>query len=142
MLEYQVFDSEIAAAVESVTYNLCDHSTAEALVMSKTFLDGQDGSGVGLGDVVCGLVQMKSEEPDRKKNSSLNSEHQLLDSGERKLRVSFSYSESDGILRSKQTVQSVIEHSLMLGQGSVSTAEETLFRKCSTSESDCELLHI
>ena len=93
-------------------------------------------------DVVFGLVQMKLEEPDRKKNSSLNWEAHILHSGERNLEASFSYAENDGILQSEQIVQSAIEHSLMLGQGSVSTTEEILFRKGSTSESDCELLHI
>ena len=89
-----------------------------------------------------GLVQMKLEEPDRKKNSSLNLEPQQLHSGERNLEASFSYVEDDGILQSKQIVQSAIEHSLMLGQSKVSTAEEILFQKCSTSESDCEVLNI
>ena len=141
-VESQSFNAGIAAAVESVTFDVCDHSTAEELVISDTFIDGQDGSGVRSGDVVCGLVQMKLEEPHRKKNSSLNWEPQLPHSGKRNLEASFSYAESDGILQSKQIVQSSIEQSLMLRQSKVSTAEEILLRKCSTSESDCEVFHI
>ena len=76
-LDNQSFDAEIAAAGETVIYDVCDQSTAEELVKSDAFIDGQDGSSDGSGDVVCGLVQMKLEEPDRKKKCSLNSEAQL-----------------------------------------------------------------
>ena len=130
-LKNQSFDAEIAAVVESVTYDVCDHSTAEELVMSDNFIDGQDGSCVGSRDVIFRLVEMKLEEPFCKKNSSLNLESQLLHSGERNLEAHFPYAECDGIPKSKQTVQS-----------KVSTAEEILFQKCSTSESDCEVLHV
>ena len=111
-------------------------------MISDNFFNSQDGSGAGSVDVVFGLVQMKLEEPDRKKNSSLISEAQLLHSDEKKLELSFSYAANDGIPQSNQFERSAVEQSLMLGQGSVSTAEEILFRKCSTSESDCELLRI
>ena len=140
-MENQSFYAEIAAAVESVIYDVCDHSTAEELVISDAFINSQDGSGAGSVDVVFGLVQMKLEEPDRKKNSSLNSETQLLHSDEKKLELSFSSAANDGTPQSNQFERSAVEQSLMLGQGSVSPAEEILFRKCSTSESDCELLH-
>ena len=66
MLENRSFDAEIAVADESVFGDVLDHSTAEKLMM----LDGQDGSGVDSRDVIFGLVQMKLEEPDRKKNIS------------------------------------------------------------------------
>ena len=135
MVENQSFYAEIAAAVESVIYDVCDHSIAEEIVISDAFIYSQDGSGVGSVDVVFASVQMKLEEPNRSKNSSLNS-------GGRYLEASFSYAEGDGVLQSKQIVQSAIEHSLMLEQNMVSTAEQILFRKCSTSESDCELLNI
>ena len=141
-LDNQSFDAEIAAAGETVIYNVSDHSTAEELVKSDAFIDGQDGSGDGSVDVVCGLVQMKLEEPDRKKKCSLNSEAQLLHSDEKKLELSFSYAANDGTPQSNQFERSAVEQSLMLGQGSVSTPEEILFRKYSTSESDCEVLQI
>ena len=64
-----------------------------------TFNDGQDGSVFGSGDVVCGLVQMKFEESDLSKKSSINAEPQLLHSDERNLEASFTYAESDGILK-------------------------------------------
>ena len=82
-MENQSFDAEIAVANVSVVYDVCDHSTAEELVMSYAFTDSQEGSGVGSGDVAFGLVQKKLEEPDRKKNSSLNSEAQLPHSDEK-----------------------------------------------------------
>ena len=141
-LDNQSFDAEIAAAGETVIYDVCDHSTAEELVKSDAFLDGQDGSGDGSGDVFCGLVQMNLEEPDRKKICSLNSEAQLLPSDEKKLKLSFPYAANDGTAQSNQFERSANEQSLMLGQGSVSTPEEILFREYSTSESDCEVLHI
>ena len=53
----QVFNAEIAAAVESVTHDVCDYSTAEELVMSETFIVGQDG----ICDVNFGLVEKKLE---------------------------------------------------------------------------------
>ena len=127
-LDNQSFDAEIAAAGETVIYDVCDHSTAEELVKSDAFIDGQDGSGVDSGDVVCGLVQMNLEEPDRKKKCSLKSEALLLHSVEKKLRLSFSYAANDGTPRSNQFERSANEQSLMLGQGSVSTPEEILFR--------------
>ena len=89
-LENHRFDAEIAVAGESVIYYVCDPLTAEELVMSDAFIDGQDGSDLDWGDVVCGLVQMKLEEPGCNKNSSINLEPQLLHSGERSLEASFS----------------------------------------------------
>ena len=128
--------------------------------MLDTFVEGQDGSGVGLHDVVLCLVRMKlesnSEEKillkdgnkinagrlrescldngdeyyplgrDRKKDSSLNWEPQLLGSDEKNRELNFSYVASDGILQSEHTVQSAIELSLMLRQSNVSFAEEVL----------------
>ena len=141
-LDDESFDAEIAAAGETVICDVCDHSTAEDLVKSEAFINGQDGSGDGSGDVVCGLVQMNLEEPDRKKKCSLNSEAQLLHSDEKKLERSFSYAANDGTPQSNHFERSAVEQSLMLGQGSVFTPEEILFRKYSTSESDCEVLHI
>ena len=141
-LDDESFDAEIAAAGETVICDVCDHSTAEDLVKSEAFINGQDGSGDGSGDVVCGLVQMNLEEPDRKKKCSLNSEAQLLHSDEKKLELSFSYAANDGTPQSNHFERSAVEQSLMLGQGSVFTPEEILFRKYSTSESDCEVLHI
>ena len=141
-LDDESFDAEIAAAGETVICDVCDHSTAEDLVKSEAFINERDGSGDGSGDVVCGLVQMKLEEPDRKKKCSLSSETQLLQSDEKKLELSFSYAANDGTPQSNQFERSAVEQSLMLGQGSVSTPEEILFRKYSTSESDCEVLQI
>ena len=66
MLENRSLDAEIEVADESVFGDVLDHSTAGELMM----LDGQDGSGVDSRDVIFGLVQMKLEEPDRKKNIS------------------------------------------------------------------------
>ena len=142
VLENRSFDAEIAVADESVFGDVLEHSTAEELVKSDAFINEQDGSGDGSGDVVCGLVQMKLEEPDRKKKCSLSSETQLLQSDEKKLELSFSYAANDGTPQSNQFERSAVEQSLMLGQGSVSTPEEILFRKYSTSESDCEVLQI
>ena len=142
MLENRSFDAEIAVADESVFGDVLEHSTAEELVKSYAFINEQDGSGDGSGDVVCGLVQMKLEEPDRKKKCSLSSETQLLQSDEKKLELSFSYAANDGTPQNHQFERSAVEQSLMLGQGSVSTPEEILFRKYSTSESDCEVLQI
>ena len=82
--------------------------------MSDIFVDGQDGSCVGL-DVIFGLGEMKLEESDCKKNSSLNSEPQLLHSNEKNWKVIFFYVESDRILQSEQTVKSEIDQSLMVG---------------------------
>ena len=141
-LDNQSFYAEIAAAVESVIYDVCDYSTAKELAISDAFINSQVDIGAGLVDVVCGLVQMKLEEPDRKKKCSLNSEAQLLHSDEKKLELSFSYASNDGTPQNNQFERSAVEQSLMLGQGSVSTAEGILFRKYSTSESDCEVLHI
>ena len=142
VLENRSFDAEIAVADESVFGDVLEHSTAEELVKSYAFINERDGSGDGSGDVVCGLVQMKLEEPDRKKKCSLSSETQLLQSDEKKLELSFSYAANDGTPQSNQFERSAVEQSLMLGQGSVSTPEEILFRKYSTSESDCEVLQI
>ena len=72
MVENQSFDAKTALD-QSVIY-VFDHSTAEKIVMYDAFVDGQDESAVGSRDVVFGLVQMRLEEPDRKKISSLNSE--------------------------------------------------------------------
>ena len=58
------------------------------------------------------------------------------------LKWSFSYAANDGTPQSNQFERSAVELSLMLGQGSVSTPEEIFFREYSTSESDCEVLHI
>ena len=93
MLENRSFDAEIAVADESIFGDVLDHSTAEELMM----LDGQDGSGVDSRDVIFGLVQMKLEEPDPKKNISLNPEPQLTHSDVKNWKVSFFYAESDGI---------------------------------------------
>ena len=41
MLDNQSFLAEIAMADESIIYDVCDNSTAEELVMSDTFIDGQ-----------------------------------------------------------------------------------------------------
>ena len=142
VLENRSFDAEIAVADESVFGDVLEHSTAEELVKSYAFINEQDGSGDGSGDVVCGLVQMKLEEPDRQKKCSLSSETQLLQSDEKKLELSFSYAANDETPQSNQFERSAVEQSLMLGQGSVSTPEEILFRKYSTSESDCEVLQI
>ena len=141
-LDNQSFDAERVAAGETVIYDVCDHSTAEELVKSDAFINGQDGSGDSSGDVVCGLVQMNLEVPDRKKKCSLNSEALLLHTDEKKLKLSFSYAANDGTPQSNQFERSANEQSLMLGQGSVSTPEEISFREYSTSESDCEVLHI
>ena len=102
VVENQSFDAKIAVANESVIYDVCDHPTAMELVMSDALPDSQVGSGVGSGDVVFGLVQMRLEEPDRKKNSSLNSEAQLLHSDEKNMELSFSYAANDGTLQSNQ----------------------------------------
>ena len=59
----QSYDAEIAVEEESVLDNVFVHSTAEELVMFNAFVEGQVGSGVGSHDEVCGLVQMKLEEP-------------------------------------------------------------------------------
>ena len=142
MLENRNFDAEIAVADESVFGDVLGHSTVDELVKSDAFINGQDGSGDGSGDVVCGLVQMNLEEPDRKKKCSFNSEAQLLHSDEKKLKLSFSYAANDEIPQSNQFERRANEQSLMLGQGSVSTPEEILFREYSISESDCEVLHI
>ena len=69
IVENQSFDA-VAAADESVNYDVCDYSTAEELVIPNVFAGGSD---IGLRDVGCGLVQMKVEEPDCKENSSLYS---------------------------------------------------------------------
>ena len=172
--ENQSYDAKIGVTDESLFEKVFDHSTAEELDMIDASVEGQNGSGVGSHDVVCGLVQMKLEEPgnsdenillkdgnkitarrvrescldtgdenwllgiDRKKDSSLNWEPQLLGSDED---ANFSYAGIDGILQRKQTVQSAIEHSLMLGRSKVSTAEK-VFSRSSNSKMVCELLHI
>ena len=135
MLENWSFDAEIAVADESVFGDVLDHSTAEELML----LDGQDGSGVDPRDVVSGLVQMKLEEPDRKKYISLNPEPQLTHSDVKNWKVSFFYAESDGIFGSDKIVESAIEWPLMLGQTKIFSAE---VRKSSTTESDSEVLHV
>ena len=66
---------------------------------------------------------------ERKKNSPLNAEPQLL------------HFASDGILQSEQGVQSAIEQSLMVVQSKVSSAEEVNFGESSNSELECEVLH-
>ena len=80
MVENQSIDSEEAMADESVIYDVSDYSTAESSVIPEAFVYGQDGSGVGICDEIFCLVQMKLEEPDGKKNSSLKSEPQLVHS--------------------------------------------------------------
>ena len=175
--ENKSFDTEIGVTDESVFANVFKHSTAEELVMLYAFVEGQDGSGVGSHDVVCGFVQIELDEPgnsegkkllqdgnkitagrvrescldngdedwplgiDRKKDSSLNWEPQLLGSNEKNSEMSFSYVASDGMLQSKQTVPSAIEQSLMLRQRNVSFAEELFSRKSSNSESEYGVLH-
>ena len=79
---------------------------------------------------------------DHMKDVSFNWEPHLLDSYKKNSEVSFSYVASDGILQSKQTVQSAIKQSLMVGQSKISTEKEVFFRKISTSESDSEGLHV
>ena len=69
-MENQSFYAEKALVDESDIYDVCDHSTVENLMMSDAIVDSQDGSGVGSGDVVFGLVKLKLEEPCRKNNSS------------------------------------------------------------------------
>ena len=41
MVDNQSFHAEIAMADESIIYDVCDNSTAQELVMSDTFIDGQ-----------------------------------------------------------------------------------------------------
>ena len=56
--------NEIAVTDESVFDKIFHHLTAEKLAKFDAFVEGQDGSGVGSHDVVCGLGQIKLEEPD------------------------------------------------------------------------------
>ena len=65
------FDAEIAVADGSIIDDFLDHSTAEELVMSDDFVDGQDGSGVDSRDVIFGLFQMKLEEPGYSEDNAL-----------------------------------------------------------------------
>ena len=135
--ENQSYDAEIEVDDESVFENVFDHSSAEELVMLDVSVEGQNRSGFGSHDVVCGLVQMKLEEPgnserkillkdgnkitagrvrescldngdknwllaiDRKRDSSLNWEPQLLGSDEKNLEANFSRAGSDRILQKK-----------------------------------------
>ena len=78
----------------------------------------------------------------QKKNSSLNFEPQLLHSDEENLERIFWCAASDRILQSKQIVQSATDQSLMVGPSKVSTADEVFIQERSTSESNCEVLHI
>ena len=125
--ENQSYDAEIAVTDESVFENVLNLSTAE-LVIFDAFVKSLNGTVVGSHDMFFGLVQMKFEKPERKKNGSLNLEPQLLHSDEKNLAASFSYAGSDGILQSEQTVQNVIEQSLILRQRNVSFAEEVFSR--------------
>ena len=77
-----------------------------------------------------------------KKNSSLNSELQLLHSDEKNWKVSFPYPASNRILQNEQTVQSAIDQSLMVRQSKDSTLKVAFFKKISISEWECEVLHI
>ena len=126
---------EIAVADESVFGDVLDKSTAEELMM----LDGQDESCVDSCDVIFGLAQMKLEEPDRKKNISINLEPQLTHSDVKNWKASFFYAESDEIFGSDRIAESAIQWPLMLGQSKISSAEVL---KSSTTESDSEVLHV
>ena len=108
MVKNQSFRVEIAVADESVIYDVFDYSTAEVLVMTDTFVDGQDGGCVGKGDVVIDLIQMKLKKLGHKKNSSFNFEPQLLHSNEKNLEVSFSYDENDGNFWWEQSVKALL----------------------------------
>ena len=78
---------------------------------------------------------------DCSRNSSLNSEHQLLHSDEKNRKVSFSYDASDRFLQSKKTVRNPIEQFLTMGQTKVTTTV-IFFQRSSNSKSECEKLHI
>ena len=95
-------DAEIPIIDKSVIEDVStiDHSTAKQLVTPNGFVDGQDE--VVLACLVSGLVQMKVNEPDRNKNSLLNSEPELLQSDGKNLKAIFSCAASDGVLHSKQ----------------------------------------
>ena len=97
-------------------------------MISDAFIDGRDESVVGWHFVVFGLVQMKLEEPDGKKNSWLDSEPQLFHSDKKNCKVSFSYADSDRTCHGKQIVQSAIDQSLMVGQ-SKSLLQKSLSEK-------------
>ena len=79
---------------------------------------------------------------DHEKNGSFNWEPQLLGSDEKNSELCFSYVAIDGIIHSEQSVKNAIEQSLMVGQCEVSTAKEVFLRKISTSEAECEMLHV
>ena len=59
IVEILKLDFELAAIDESGVYFVFEPSTAEKLLMSNVFVDIQNGRGIGLRDVVFGLVQMK-----------------------------------------------------------------------------------
>ena len=108
---------------------------------SDSFVDDHDGSGVGLRIVIFCLKQIKLEELDRKKNSSLKSEPQLLHSDEKNFKVSFFYAEIEGFFWIDQIVQNAIEKSLMVGQSKISTAEQ-FSEKVQNFKSECCVAHL
>ena len=68
-------------ADESVFENVFDHSTAEELVMLDASVEGQNESGFGSHDVVCGLVQMKLEEPGNSEGKKLPKDENKIIAG-------------------------------------------------------------